>query len=104
MNVASALAFRAISADGFTFARAGEVSGTGLAVPASFAGEFSGLTIVDAPLFSLRSPRKSGNRHLPSAFCGQTTFGPTSDTSLITKRLEKIEKKAIRRPKFSASR
>src|SRR6267143_7319463 len=51
-----------------------------------------------------RSGRKSGNRHLPSAFCGQTTFGPTRDTSLMTSRLEKREKKAIRRPKFFASR
>src|SRR5207245_9572361 len=55
-------------------------------------------------VFCERSGRKSGNRHLPSAFCGQTTFGLTSETSLITSRLEKREKKAIRRPKFFASR
>ena len=54
--------------------------------------------------FSGRSGRKSGNRHLPSPFCGQTTFGLTSDTSLITSRREKREKKAMRRPKFFASR
>src|ERR1700724_2818860 len=54
--------------------------------------------------FAGRSGRKSGNRHLPSAFCGQTTFGLTSDTSLIMRRLEKREKKAMRRPKFFASR
>src|ERR1700720_1516413 len=49
------------------------------------------------------SGRKSGNRHFPSAFCGQTTLGLTSDTSLITSRREKREKNAIRRPKFFAS-
>src|SRR2546423_5357574 len=54
--------------------------------------------------FSERSGRKSGNRHLPSPFCGQTTFGLTNDASLITSRLEKREKKAMRRPKFFASR
>src|SRR5207237_6434239 len=54
--------------------------------------------------FSGRSGRKSGNRHLPSAFCGQTTFGPTSETSLITSRREKREKNAIRSPKLFASR
>src|SRR5260370_36854394 len=43
--------------------------------------------------FSGRSGRKSGNRHLPSAFCGQTTFGLTSATSLITSLLEKRETK-----------
>src|SRR5205814_1526394 len=55
-------------------------------------------------VFSGRSGRKSGNRHLPFAFCGQTTFGLTNETSLITNRLEKREKNAIRSPKFSASR
>ena len=55
-------------------------------------------------MFSGRSRRKSGNRHFPSEFCGQTTLGLTSDTSLITSRREKREKNAIRRPKFFASR
>src|SRR5205823_10161612 len=55
-------------------------------------------------VFSGRSRRKSGNRHFPSEFCGQTTLGLTSDTSLITSRREKREKNAIRRPKFFASR
>src|SRR5437762_529525 len=44
-----------------------------------------------------RSRRKSGNRHFPSEFCGQTTLGLTSDTSLITSRREKREKNAIRK-------
>src|SRR4029077_12946843 len=50
-------------------------------------------------MLSGRSRRKSGNRHFPSEFCGQTTLGLTSDTSLITSRREKTEKNAIRRPK-----
>src|SRR6202045_489702 len=68
-------------------------SSTEEVAPATFFGALSG-----------RSGRKSGNRHLPSAFCGQTTFGLTSDTSLITSLLEKREKKEMRRPKFFASR
>ena len=39
------------------------------------------------------SSREPGNLHFPSLFCGQTTFGASSDTSLITSRFEKRESK-----------
>src|SRR5205085_10047017 len=103
----------AVGAFGFRSGRGGSgfegavVTGLSAGVPAfsDFSGEeVAGSAAMVFGAFSGRSGRKSGNRHLPSAFCGQTTFGLTSDTSLITSRLEKREKKAMRRPKFFASR
>jgi len=45
-----------------------------------------------------------GSRHFPSAFCGQTTVGLTSDTSLITSLREKRETNRTRNRNVFASR
>ncbi len=104
MNAAWAFILPAIWAGDVACALVAETSGAGSAGRDSSDGELSGSTTIAAILFCRPSWRKSGNRHLPSAFCSQTTFGLASETSLITNRLEKIEKNAIRSPKFFASR
>src|SRR4051794_28963224 len=45
-----------------------------------------------------------GNRHFPSAFCGQTTFGLTRDTSLITSLREKRDRNRTLNRNVFASR
>src|SRR6266496_4615253 len=57
-----------------------------------------------AEMSGVLSSRDQGNLHFPSAFCGQTTFGLTSETSLITNRREKSERKRTRRRNVLASR
>src|ERR1043166_9837071 len=44
----------------------------------------------------VRTARTLGKRHFPCAFCGQTTLGPISETSLITSRREKRDRKSTR--------
>ena len=45
-----------------------------------------------------------GNLHFPAAFCGQITFGSTSETSLITSRRENSDQSRTCNTKLFASR
>src|SRR5438128_4076477 len=69
----------------------------------SFSDRFTGSSgAIEA--FSWLCSGKPGNLHLPSAFCGQITFGSARDTCVITKRREKSDSNLIRSPKVFASR
>ena len=61
----------------------------------------SGLDTLGAAVFV---PRDLGNFHFPSTSCGQTTFGLMSETSLMTRRREKRERKRTRSRNVFASR
>src|SRR6266446_8723991 len=104
MNPAAVFAFSFGCGRGCFEGTAGARLSAGNAVFSVWPGEgFPDLAAIFG-MSSRRSRRRSGNRHFPSEFCGQTTLGLTSDTYLITSRREKREKNAIRRPKFFASR
>src|SRR6266496_3084123 len=60
-----------------------------------------GWDTVGAAVFFLCEP---GNFHFPPASWGQTTFGSMSETSLITRRREKRERKRTRNRNVFASR
>ena len=86
-----------------TFGEDGTLVG-GLTAVVAFVGMFSipgsgcagaGACLVRTAAFCVA--RLSGRRHLPSSFCGHTTLGRTSETSLITRRREKSERKRTRR-------
>ena len=80
-----------LSALKFVFAMFGVgASGIGAIVAADDSETAALSTGSEAECFSSREP---GNLHFPSAFCGQTTSGESSDTSLITSCFEKRESK-----------